>query len=338
MMRRPPSSPLFPYTTLFRSRPPGRPQVRPAPQRFPDVAGQTAQVRPAAHGGAEAHVGGREALELELRDLDPPGSQHHAVAAASPPVGTLAGHLHRRVRGRALVVRPTERRQRRVHARPIYATPRLRGRHRRAGRIIGGGRRAQPHHAVVRLGPPRRERRQPRGPAYHDHQQPRRERIERPQVTHPIGPDGPPHGVDDVVRGGPIGAPRLRDQRHAGDQPAPSLSPRSTRSICWACSKPRSSSKRSSGVTRSDSSLASWARRKRAALVRPSSDFALSSSPPMMLTRTRAWARSADTSTAVTVTNPTRGSRTFPVRNAATVWRIASATRSGRWLPPRPTS
>src|SRR5438034_682585 len=32
------------------------------------------------------------------------------------------------------------------------------------------------------------------------------------------------------------------------------------------------------------------------------------------------------------LTNPTRGSRTLPVRNAATVWRIASATRSGRWL------
>src|SRR2546421_3835441 len=50
----------------------------------------------------------------------------------------------------------------------------------------------------------------------------------------------------------------------------------------------------------------------------------------MTLTRIRAWARSRDTSTAVTVTNPTRGSRTLAVRNAATVWRISSATRSGR--------
>src|SRR2546427_7249016 len=50
----------------------------------------------------------------------------------------------------------------------------------------------------------------------------------------------------------------------------------------------------------------------------------------MTLTRIWAWARSRDTSTAVTVTNPTRGSRTLAVRNAATVWRISSATRSGR--------
>src|SRR2546422_6504009 len=52
----------------------------------------------------------------------------------------------------------------------------------------------------------------------------------------------------------------------------------------------------------------------------------------MTLTRTRACARSAETWTPVTVTNPTRGSRTLPVRKAATVWRMASATRAGRWL------
>src|SRR5256714_10117653 len=43
-----------------------------------------------------------------------------------------------------------------------------------------------------------------------------------------------------------------------------------------------------------------------------------------------AWAGWGDPSAAVTVTNPTRGSRTLAVRNAATVWRISSATRSGR--------
>src|SRR5947199_358813 len=43
----------------------------------------------------------------------------------------------------------------------------------------------------------------------------------------------------------------------------------------------------------------------------------------MTLTRTRACARSAETWTPVTVTNPTRGSRTLPVRKAATVWRLA---------------
>src|SRR5439155_650880 len=163
-----------------------------------DVASQAAQVRPTTHRGAEAHIGRGEGLELELRHLDAPRSQHHALAAARPPVGSLARHLHRRVGGRPLVVRPAE-----------------------------PGQRLLP-------------------------------------------------------------------------SPPPSWGPRSKRSICWACSSPRSSSKRSSGVTRNGSSLASWARRKRAALVRPSSDFALSSSLPITLTRTRAYAKSPDTSTAVT--------------------------------------
>src|SRR5947208_6911090 len=67
-------------------------------------------------------------------------------------------------------------------------------------------------------------------------------------------------------------------------------------------------------------------------IVQPASYYAFTSPLPITLTRTRAWPRSPETSTAVTVTNPTRGSRTLPVRNSATVWRIASATRSGRWL------
>src|SRR2546430_12554163 len=65
MIRRPPRSTLFPYTTLFRSRPPEAREMRPATQRFPDVASQAAQVRPTTHRGAEAHVGRGEGLELE---------------------------------------------------------------------------------------------------------------------------------------------------------------------------------------------------------------------------------------------------------------------------------
>src|SRR6266850_240985 len=52
----------------------------------------------------------------------------------------------------------------------------------------------------------------------------------------------------------------------------------------------------------------------------------------MTLTRTLACVRSGETSTPVTVTNPMRGSRTSPVRNAPTTCRISSPTRSGRWL------
>src|SRR6267378_6732310 len=52
----------------------------------------------------------------------------------------------------------------------------------------------------------------------------------------------------------------------------------------------------------------------------------------MTLTRTLACERSGDTSTPITVTNPMRGSRTSPVRNTPTAWRITSLTRSGRRL------
>src|SRR6266480_7935108 len=38
MIRRPPRSTLFPYTTLFRSRPAGRPASRPARSRHPAEA------------------------------------------------------------------------------------------------------------------------------------------------------------------------------------------------------------------------------------------------------------------------------------------------------------
>src|SRR5204863_4067668 len=238
-------------------------------------------------------------------------------------------HLHGGIARRPLLVRPSDRRKRLLHASSIHSPPRLRCRDRRARRIVGGGRRAESDHAIIRLRPRRSERRQASGAAHHDDQQPGRERVERAEVSHATCAEGTPHRVHHVVGRGPA---RLRDQRHAGDQPAPSLRFRSTRSICCAWSSPRSSSKRISGVTRRGSSLASWARRKRAALVRPSSDLAFSASVPITLTRTRACDRSPDTSTAVTVTNPTRGSRTFPVRNAATVWRMASATRSGRWV------
>src|SRR5439155_8835956 len=80
------------------------------------------------------------------------------------------------------------------------------------------------------------------------------------------------------------------------------------------------------------------ARRNRAALSRPYRLRLCSSSVPITLTRTRACPRSADTSTPVTVTKPIRGSRTCSVRNAATVSRISSASRSGRWLGRRAIS
>src|SRR2546422_10541073 len=71
---------------------------------------------------------------------------------------------------------------------------------------------------------------------------------------------------------------------------------------------------------------------KRGAPASPSGLVSFSPSVPITLTLTVAGERSADTATPVTVMNPMRGSRTFPVRKAATVWRISSARRSGRWV------
>src|SRR6267378_5557906 len=138
--------------------------------------------------------------------------------------------------------------------------------------------------------------------------------------------------VHDIMR---RGAGRLSDQ----DQPPPaaaqssvSFSSFNTRSMCCACSSPRSRWKCSAGLVRRFSSLESCARRNRAALASPSSDLAFSSSEPITLTRTLACDKSGETSTPVTVTNPIRGSRTSPVRNTPTAWRINSLRRSGRWL------
>src|SRR3712207_9446888 len=58
MIRRPPRSTLFPYTTLFRSvRPLGRRPARPARREHPRHLGRT--VRPAAAGAAAVGAGGR---------------------------------------------------------------------------------------------------------------------------------------------------------------------------------------------------------------------------------------------------------------------------------------
>src|SRR5882762_4599742 len=136
--------------------------------------------------------------------------------------------------------------------------------------------------------------------------------------------------VDDVMG---RGAGRFgRQDEPTVAQSSVSFSSFNTRSMCCACSMPRSRWKCSSGLVRKFSSFDSCARRNRAALASPSSDVAFSSSEPMTLTRTLACDKSGETSTPVTVTNPIRGSRTAPVRNTPTAWRIISLTRSGRWL------
>src|SRR5258708_29812436 len=54
MIRRPPRSPLFPYTTLFRSSgPPSRPSTPPAPH---PIASATASGRPPSRPGSRAFL------------------------------------------------------------------------------------------------------------------------------------------------------------------------------------------------------------------------------------------------------------------------------------------
>ena len=199
-----------------------------ASQRRTHVARQASEVRPAAHPGPEREVGRRAADEGQLRDFHAPRRKLDGFAPARPAVGALAGQLHRGIRGRPLVVGSAERRQHPLHMRRIETAPGVRGRDRLARRVVGAGGGPESDHALVRLGPRRGERRESRGAPDHDHEQSRGERIERTQVTHPVGAERPTHHIDDVVRGGPLRASGLRHERDARDQPAPSFKFRRT--------------------------------------------------------------------------------------------------------------
>src|SRR6266540_4680663 len=85
-------------------------------------------------------------------------------------------------------------------------------------------------------------------------------------------------------------------------------------------------SKASCGVRFSLSSLARRAWRTPCAEARPASVPSRLRSEPRTLTKTRAWRRSVEVSTPVTVTNPIRGSFSSPSASAS-VSRIASFTR-----------
>src|SRR5688572_8174230 len=104
-----------------------------------------------------------------------------------------------------------------------------------------------------------------------------------------------------------------------------------------ACSRPRSSSKCSSGMVRVESAFAILDRRNPAALLRPSRARAASSSlvatpSPRAITNTLACDKSPLTSTRVRVISPTRGSRMSRASASASTWRTISATCPGRRL------
>src|SRR2546426_9707424 len=90
MIRRPPRSTLFPYTTLFRSRP-GSPKMSPTIRTFMPLLGHLDRARLADHHDLDVagvlHLG-LDALGDVLRQLvgveirDDLGPRHHAQLAA----------------------------------------------------------------------------------------------------------------------------------------------------------------------------------------------------------------------------------------------------------------
>src|SRR5467141_3064978 len=308
---------------------PQRGQMRAAAQRGADVPRQRPQICPRADGRPKLQIRNSGVHDLQLADLHRPWLRHDRFAAPRPPVRPLAADLHRRVRRRALLVAAPESAHDLGELRQCDAGPGRRRDDRSRG-VVGVGRDAEPDDALIRLRPPRGERREPRRAPDHEYQQSLGERVERAQMSDPILPQCAADDVHDIMR---RGAGRLGDQQQPTvAQSSVSFSSFNTRSMRCACSIPRSRWKCSSGLVRRLSSFESCARRKRAALANPSSDVAFSSSEPMTLTRTLACDRSGETSTPVTVTNPILGSRTSPVRNTPTAWRITSLTRSGRRL------
>ena len=165
---------------------------------------------------------------------------------------------------------------------------------------------AEPGRGEVGLGLRLDESREPRRPPHQHHQQPGRERIERPGVTHRPGPERAPHALHHVVRREPGRLVHQQPRRSAW------LLPRGSRAssslIRAACSSPRSSSKCSSGTMRVVSALrqldCGGSPRRSGA---PRGRASCSASSPGTLTMTRACERSLVTCTPVTVTNPTRG-------------------------------
>ena len=231
--------------------------MRSTPQRRADVPGQAAQVRAAAHRGAEPHIGHRVIHHLQLGDLDATHGRLDQLAASGPAVRPLARDLHGRIRRRTLQVPAPESRQR---CRQLPGTHPVRRRRRddRPRRVVGVGRDAEANDAFVRLRPPTGKRRQPRRPSHHHHQQTLGKGIERSQVTDALNDKSAPHGIHHIV-GGRAG--RLGNQRYAVRQSSLSCRSRSTVSMRCACSMPRSRWKCSSGLVRSRSWPASWARR-----------------------------------------------------------------------------
>src|SRR5689334_4445862 len=202
-----------------------------------------------------------------------------------------------------------------------------RGRDDTAGQIVSVGLYAEPGGGEIGFGLFLNEASESGCGTQKHHQESGGKGIEGPGVPCTSNSQHSPHPMNDVVRGH---ASCLVDQDRT-DQVSSSRRMEFSNSLMrTACSSPRSSSKCSSGTVRVVSARAARDRRKPAALCSPSSARVFSASSPGTLTMTRAWERSLLTSTAVTVTKPTRGSRTSRDRLSVMTCRSVSAICSGR--------
>src|SRR6266498_43729 len=114
MIRPPPRSTLFPYTTLFRTRPPRRPVVPPAAGpgsrlRASRGAGRGASVEVAPDGAGELRAEAGDLLELLEAGLGGPADRaevaHELLAPGLPHPGDAVEHAagHRLAPQRAVV-------------------------------------------------------------------------------------------------------------------------------------------------------------------------------------------------------------------------------------------
>src|SRR5256885_6218791 len=105
MIRRPPRSTLFPYTTLFRSAPAGGARSAHGTLQLPTTRARARRGNPAVVPHRSAVCGGADGSgrpQEGQRSLWPPGRQHGPAARGGSAAGLVPGDRHRRAlrRGR----------------------------------------------------------------------------------------------------------------------------------------------------------------------------------------------------------------------------------------------
>ena len=319
-----------PRPAARRSLPGGAPtRWAPTPSRSPRSRAMRAQVGPGAHRRPERHLGRRDTPTSSISCT----VTRTAAAPPSRPAARAGSCARRRPAwpsrpAAAAPATPRNPASARAHLRPRESRRRRRTSPTTAPvRSSVSVRHAEPRRGEVGLGLRLDEARQPGGPSHQHDQQAGREGIERSGVAHRPASERPAHPLHDIVR---RGSRRLVHQ-HRADQslalppdlleqlvdPGRVLQAAIELEVELRHRPRRQRARGASGETRPRSR----------ALRAPAP---ASASSPGTLTSTRAWDSSLVTCTPVTVTKPTRGSRTSRASASAITWRSVSATCSGR--------